>query len=61
MTEQLAGAERARLAQKAADLYATGISVRAVAEEIGRSFGCTRYLILEAGGKLRSRGHRRRS
>jgi hypothetical protein len=52
----LAGDARQTTAQKAADLYAQGCTIRSVARQIGRSYGGTRVLLLEAGVQLRGRG-----
>lgn len=52
----LTGNARQTTAQKAADLYAQGCTIRSVARQIGRSYGGTRALLLEAGVTLRARG-----
>lgn len=52
----LTGADREAAKQKAAHLYALGAPIRSVAREIGRSYGCTRSLLIQAGVKLRDRG-----
>ncbi len=52
----LRGAERAEVAQRAAGLYLQGCSIQSVANQIGRSYGSTRELLLEAKVKLRPRG-----
>lgn len=53
---QLRGTARTTAAQQAADLYAAGCTIRSVAEQLGRSYGCTRALLLEAGVRLRPKG-----
>ncbi|MFC5202798.1 helix-turn-helix domain-containing protein [Streptomyces kaempferi] len=52
----LRGPERDAAKQRAAELYALGAPIRSVAREIGRSYGCTRSLLIQAGVKLRDRG-----
>lgn len=52
----LKGTERQETARKAADLYHQGCTIESTAEKIGRSYGGTRNLLLEAGVKLRPRG-----
>ncbi len=52
----LTGNARQTTAQKAADLYGQGCTIRSVAHQIGRSYGGTRVLLLEAGVQLRGRG-----
>lgn len=54
----LRGTTRTELARRAADLYGQGCTIRSVAAQIGRSYGCTRALLLEAGVRLRERGGR---
>lgn len=56
--KQLRGTTRAETARRAADLYGQGCTIRSVAAQIGRSYGCTRALLLEAGVRLRERGGR---
>lgn len=50
------GEARIRLREHAARLYINGGSIPAVARQIGRSYGCTRTLLLEAGVRLRKPG-----
>ncbi|MFF5980885.1 helix-turn-helix domain-containing protein [Streptomyces olindensis] len=52
----LKGAQREETAQKAKDWYLQGCTIQSTAEKIGRSYGATRQLLLEAGVKLRPRG-----
>lgn len=56
----LRGTTRTETARQAADLYGQGCTIRSVAAQIGRSYGCTRALLLEAGVRLRERGGRLR-
>ena len=53
---QLTGAARDKVRAEAARLYATGMTVDAVAEAIGRSKGNTLTLLHEAGVTMRKRG-----
>jgi len=53
---QLTGNAREEARQKAARWYAAGSTIRSVAAELGRSYGGTRVLLLEAGVQLRGRG-----
>jgi hypothetical protein len=50
------GAERVQVRQQAAELYAQGATIRSVADRLGRSYGGTRALLLEAGVTLRAPG-----
>jgi hypothetical protein len=50
------GAERVRVRLQAAELYAQGATIRSVADRLGRSYGGTRALLLEAGVTLRAPG-----
>jgi hypothetical protein len=50
------GIARIQLRQRAADLYLGGCTIQSVARQIGRSYGCTRTLLLEAGVRLRKPG-----
>lgn len=54
----LTGDTRVQARQQAADLYAQGCTIQSVADKIGRSYGGTRALLLEAGVTLRARGGR---
>jgi fatty acid-binding protein DegV len=54
----LKGTERTAAAQKAAELYAQGCTIRSVAQQLGRSYGATRALLIEAKVQLRERGGR---
>jgi hypothetical protein len=53
---QLTGDARNTARQQAADLYGQGCTIRSVAAQLGRSYGGTRVLLLEAGVQLRGRG-----
>lgn len=52
----LKGADREKTARRAADLYEQGCTIASVARQLGRSYGGTRALLLEAGVTLRPRG-----
>lgn len=52
----LTGDERATTRAKAAALYAQGCTIRSVAAELGRSYGNTRDLLLEAKVPMRAKG-----
>ncbi|WP_337063226.1 helix-turn-helix domain-containing protein [Kineococcus sp. G2] len=53
---RLSGAERAQLAEELSKGYAEGKSIRALAEETGRSYGFVHRLLSESDVSLRSRG-----
>lgn len=53
---RLKGAEREDTARRAAYLYDQGCTIKSVARQLGRSYGGTRALLLEAGVVLRPRG-----
>ncbi len=38
--------------------YRTGLSIRAVADQVGRSYGAVHRALAQAGVERRSRGHR---
>ncbi|MFD5709536.1 helix-turn-helix domain-containing protein [Streptomyces pharetrae] len=50
------GEARIRLRARAAELYLHGCSIQSTARQIGRSYGTTRTLLLEAGVRIRKRG-----
>jgi len=50
------GEARIRLRERAARLYLEGCTIQSTARQIGRSYGCTRTLLLEAGVRFRRRG-----
>lgn len=52
----LRGEDRDKVRQRAAQHYAAGLSIRAISRALGRSYGGTRVLLLEAGVTLRARG-----
>lgn len=54
----LTGDARQTTRTRAAELYGQGATIRSVARQIGRSYGGTRVLLLEAGVTLRARGGR---
>ncbi|QCX81100.1 hypothetical protein C9F11_37585 [Streptomyces sp. YIM 121038] len=56
---RLKGPEREETARRAAELYAQGCTIASVARQLGRSYGGTRALLLEAGVTLRARGGHR--
>jgi hypothetical protein len=53
------GEARIRLRERAARLYLEGCTITSTARQIGRSYGTTRTLLLEAGVRLRRPGGRR--
>lgn len=53
------GDARIRLRETAARLYVEGCTIASTARQIGRSYGCTRTLLLEAGVRLRRPGGHR--
>lgn len=53
------GEARIRLREQAARLYIEGCTIQGTARQIGRSYGCTRTLLLEAGVRLRRPGGHR--
>lgn len=53
---QLTGDARTTARQQAAELYTQGCTIRSVANQLGRSYGGTRVLLVEAGVQLRARG-----
>jgi hypothetical protein len=50
------GEARIRLRSRAAGLYLAGSTIQSTARQIGRSYGTTRTLLIEAGVRLRRRG-----
>ena len=53
---RLVGAERQAMARELAHRYEQGASIRALAREIGRSYGLCQRLLTEAGVQFRARG-----
>ena len=53
---RITGAARQKLAVQVGQRYAGGESIRAIAEETGRSFGFVHGLVKESGVTIRSRG-----
>lgn len=57
----LEGAERRRVRADLADRYNRGATIKAIAEEVGRSYGSVHKLLTEAEVNFRSpHGHRSR-
>jgi hypothetical protein len=52
----LTGDTRIKTRTRAAELYLTGCTIHSTARQIGRSYGLTRTLLLEAGVRLRKPG-----
>ena len=50
------GEARIRLRETAARLYIEGCTIASTARQIGRSYGTTRTLLIEAGVRLRRPG-----
>ncbi|MFI8370942.1 helix-turn-helix domain-containing protein [Streptomyces sp. NPDC085466] len=55
------GPDRDKVAAELKKKYDSGTSIRALAEEAGRSYGGVHRLLADAGGTFRSRGGDRRS
>lgn len=53
---RITGASREDLAAGVAERYQAGESIRAIAEDLGRSYGFVHGLLKEKGVKLRGRG-----
>lgn len=53
---KISGAERDKLAADLGKAYASGVSIRALAEGCGRSYGFVHRLLTDAGITLRARG-----
>lgn len=53
---QLVGEARENARREAAELYGQGATIRSISRALGRSYGGTRVLLLEAGVTLRARG-----
>ena len=56
--QRVTGPVRAKMAKALARQYKAGTSIRALAEEHGRSYGFVHALLIEAGVSLRGRGGR---
>ncbi|MEU9558023.1 helix-turn-helix domain-containing protein [Streptomyces fumanus] len=54
--ERITGPARHEIRRRAAELYAQGCTIHSTARQIGRSYGATRDLLIEAGVQLRGRG-----
>ena len=55
-SKRIAGDVRAELATSLKDQYERGVSIRALADETGRSFGFVHTLLRESGVAMRRRG-----
>jgi hypothetical protein len=53
---RITGADRAKLAGELTKKYTNGASIRALAEETGRSYGFVHRILTENDVNLRSRG-----
>ena len=53
---QITGDERKALRAVMRKCYEDGGSIRAIANDFGRSFGFVRYMLVESGAELRGRG-----
>lgn len=58
---RITGAEREELAAQFKDRYQHGASIRALADESGRSYGFVHRVLTESGVQLRGRGGPTRS
>lgn len=58
---RIVGEQRSRLSTEMAGRYADGESIRAIAADLGRSYGWVQMLLKEAGVELRARGGDTRS
>lgn len=56
--EHVSGPARENVRAAAAEQYAAGATVRAIAADLGRSYGFVHRLLVESGIELRSRGAR---
>ncbi|MFI1165585.1 helix-turn-helix domain-containing protein [Streptomyces sp. NPDC020801] len=52
----LEGEDRRIVAREFAQLYRAGSSIRGIARQTGRSYGCVHQLLEEAGVQFRPRG-----
>ncbi|MFD7691654.1 helix-turn-helix domain-containing protein [Streptomyces sp. NPDC059781] len=57
--KQITGTARAELAREMKEQYENGLSIRAIAEAHGRSYGFVHRVLTEADAPLRSRGGNR--
>lgn len=53
---RVTGGDRDTLSRKLKDRYEGGASIRALAEESGRSYGFVHRILSESGASLRGRG-----
>ena len=58
-SKKLVGKERDKLKVKARRKYDTGVSIRSIAQELGRSYGFAHKLLEDSGVEFRERGSRR--
>jgi hypothetical protein len=55
---RVTGTDRKTLQTRVADMYLKdGMSIRAIADEVGRSYGATHRLLVDAGVAFRPRGN----
>jgi hypothetical protein len=59
--KRITGAARGKLAAELKTAYESGASIRALAEDTGRSYGFVHRILTEAGVTLRGRGAATRS
>ena len=53
---RITGSDRSKLASELKKKYTSGSSIRALAEETGRSYGFVHRVLPESGATLRGRG-----
>ncbi|WP_372593229.1 helix-turn-helix domain-containing protein [Actinotalea sp.] len=53
---RVTGERRSDLAKDLVDRYSRGESIRALAQDVGRSYGFVHALLIESGVPMRSRG-----
>lgn len=53
---RIVGPDAEQLGAEMARLYSSGMSIRELADEYGRSYGAVQAMLIEAGADLRSRG-----
>ena len=58
---RITGEQRTQLSEQVAQRYGSGESIRAIAADLGRSYGWVQTLLKEAGVQLRRRGGDTRS
>lgn len=57
---RITGADRTKLIAELVEKYNAGASIRALAEETGRSYGAIHRMLTESGVDIRSRGGKTR-